>query len=304
MIRALFRDIRLKLLALVLALGLWLSVAWEPVVERHLDVPLGIQNVPPGLELAEVPATVAVRVRGASSIVSGLAPGDVMAILDLTGEHPGHRRLFDMFSAGRLRVPFGVEVTRVVPPTVAVALERTGLPRAVPIVPAIEGDPADGFVVGSISTVPPEIEVVGPDRRLAELAEALTEPISIAGASEPVHGTVAVALADPQLRLAGPRSAEVTVDIRPGPVAVTLGDVPVRVGGARQRIASIAPDRVGVGVTGAREAVRGLGPASVEASVDLAGLPPGRYNLPVTVEVPREIGVTHIDPPFVSIVLR
>ena len=218
MARALFRDIRLKLLALGLALALWMSVAWEPVVERHLDVPLGIQNVPAGLELAEVPATVAVRVRGASSIVSGLAPGDVMAILDLTGEHPGHRRLFDMFSAGRLRAPFGVEVTRVVPPTIAVALERTGSPRAVPIVPEIEGHPAEGFVVAGISAVPAAVDVVGPERRLAQLAEALTEPVTIAGASEPVRATVAVAVADPLLRLTGPRSAVVTVDIEAEPI--------------------------------------------------------------------------------------
>ena len=222
-VRALFRDLPLKLLALGLAVALWLSVAREPDVERHLDVPLGIQNVPAGLELVEVPDTVAVRVRGASSIVSGLGPGDVMAILDLTDEHPGPR-LFDMLSAGRLQVPFGVEVTRVVPPTISVALERTGAPRAVPIVPAIGGDPADGFVIAGISTVPPEVEVVGPEGRLAQLAAALTEPVSIAGASERVRAMVAVAVEDPLLRLVGSRSAEVTVDIEPGPVAHPTGE--------------------------------------------------------------------------------
>ena len=221
--RTLFRDLPLKLLALVLAVGLWLSVAREPDVERHLDVPLGIQNVPAGLELVEVPATVAVRVRGASSIVSGLGPGEVMAILDLTDEHPGPR-LFDMLSAGRLQVPFGVEVTRVVPPTIALALERTGAPRAVRIVPAIEGAPADGFVVEGISTVPAEVEVVGPEGRLAQLAVALTEPVSVAGASQQVRATVAVAVADPLLRLVGSRAAEVTVDIEPGPRAHPPGE--------------------------------------------------------------------------------
>ena len=215
--RVLLRDLRLKLLALLLAVGLWLTVAGEPVVERHLDVPLGIQNVPAGLELVDVPRTVAVRVRGASSIVSGLGPGDVMAILDLAGERPGPRRLFDMLSEGRLRAPFGVEVTRVVPPSIAVGLERTGAPRAVTIAPEIAGAPAPGFVVAGISAVPAAVEVVGPVRRLAELAEALTEPVSIAGASGPVRATVAVAVADPLLRLTGPRSAEVTVDIRRGP---------------------------------------------------------------------------------------
>jgi len=225
-VRALLRDLPLKLLALALAVGLWLIVAREPVVERHLEVPLGIQNVPAGLELVEVPDAVAVRIRGASSIVSGLGPGDVMAILDLRGERPGPRRFFDMLAAGRLQVPFGVEVTRVVPPTVAVGLERTGAPRPVPIRPALDGDPADGFLVASIATIPPSIEVVGPERRLAQLAEAVTEPVPIAGASERVRATVAVAVEDPLLRLVGSRSAEVTVDIRPGPVVPPTGERP------------------------------------------------------------------------------
>ena len=227
-IRALSRDLPLKLLALALAVGLWLNVAREPVVERHLDVPLGIQNVPAGLELVEVPEAVAVRVRGASSIVSGLAPGDVMAILDLTDEHPGPRRLFDMLAAGRLQVPFGVEVTRVLPPTITVGLERTGAPRAVPIRPALDGDPADGFRVTAVAAVPPSIEVVGPERRLAQLAEAVTEPVSISGASERVRAVVTVAVADPLLRLVGPRSAEVTVEVAPGPPAHPPAGPPCR----------------------------------------------------------------------------
>ena len=233
--RALLRDLPLKLLALVLAIALWLRVAGEPVVERHLDVPLGIQNVPAGLELVEVPEAVAVRVRGASSIVSSLAPGDVMAILDLTDEHPGPRRLFDMLSAGRLQVPFGVEVTRVVPPTIAVGLERTGAPRAVPIAPEIDGRPAAGFVVAGISTVPHEIEVVGPERRLAQVVEAVTEPVSIAGASARVRATVAVAVTDPLLRLVGPRSVEVTVEVAPGANRAPARRAPVGVRVAERR---------------------------------------------------------------------
>ena len=222
-LRGLTRDVRLKLLALGLAVGLWLSVALEPDVERRLEVPLGVRNVPAGLELVDMPDTVTVRVRGASSIVSGLAPGEVMAILDLADERPGPRRIFDMLSAGRLRVPFGVEVTRVVPPTISVALERTGAPREVPIVPSIEGEPAAGYAVAGVAAAPAVIEVVGPERRLAQLAEAFTEPVSIAGASQPVRATVTVAVEDPLLRLVGARSAEVTVDIQPRPAHPPAG---------------------------------------------------------------------------------
>ena len=42
----------------------------------------------------------------------------------------------------------------------------------------------------------------------------------------------------------------------------------------------------------------------VEAFIDLAGLAAGRYNLPVTVVSSADIGITHIDPPNVLVVLQ
>jgi len=97
------RDLALKLLALALAVMFWIQVAGQPVVERGIDVPLGFENVPDRLYVGgDLPDSVRVRVRGAANIVSGLQPGDVVAAIDLAGERPGPRRLFDMF-AGRVR---------------------------------------------------------------------------------------------------------------------------------------------------------------------------------------------------------
>ena len=207
----------LKFLAVILAVGLWISVSGEPVIERDLEVPLGFENVPNTLQVAgDPPDSVQVRVRGAVSILNGLAPGDIVAVLDLENERSGDRRLFDMF-AGRVQVPFGVELMQVVPATIAVALDQTGLPRSVTVVPDITGQPAEGFVVGRISTVPAMVNVVGPRNLLVGLSEALTEPVSVEGAYERVQSIVTVGVADPVLRLQTPSSAEVTVDIVQAP---------------------------------------------------------------------------------------
>src|SRR3990172_11193681 len=91
-----FRHIGLKVLSVGLALLLWMVVSGEETVERGLRVPLELQQVPAGLEQTdEAPATVDVRVRGASGALSRVATGDVVAVLDLHGATAG-RRLFPL----------------------------------------------------------------------------------------------------------------------------------------------------------------------------------------------------------------
>ena len=126
-----------------------------------------------------MPTTADVRVRGASGTLSRLSPGDIVAVLDLRGARAGER-LFHL-TPEQVRAPFGVEVVQVTPPTVAVVFETTAS-RSVPIKPAIEGKPAAGYMVGKITADPPTVEVVGPESAVRRVTEALTEPVSVAGA--------------------------------------------------------------------------------------------------------------------------
>lgn len=118
-----FRDFSLKLLAIVIAVFLWLSVTDERIIERGFPVPLEFENVPRTLRLTgDLPDMVRIRLRGSADTVSGVEPGDLAAVVDLSGGEPG-RQAIDML-AGRVRTPPGVEVTSVVPETVVLMLER------------------------------------------------------------------------------------------------------------------------------------------------------------------------------------
>ena len=303
--RLFIQNLGLKLLAAALALGLWLSVAGEALIERGFEVPVGFENVPVGLQVAgDPPDTVHVRVRGPMSIVNRLALGDVVAVLDLAGERPGERRLFDMY-ADRVRTPFGVEVIQVTPSTITAALERAGEPRTVRVVPDIEGQPAEGFAVGRISTVPESVEIIGPTSLLNSVVEAITEPVSIEGSSERVQSLVTIGVSDRVLRLQTPSSAEVTVEIVPAPVELNLQSLTVSGRSLELGLrVSFDPDNVAVGVRGSEGALENMSESEVEAFIDLAGVSAGRYNLPVTVASSADIGITHIDPPNVVVILR
>jgi len=298
-----FRNLGLKALAVGLATLLWLTVLGEHVVERSLRVPLEFRNIPEALEImGDPPASVDVRVRGTSGLLSRLQPGDVVAVLDLVAARPGSR-LFHL-RTDQVQAPYGVDVSQVVPATVALEIERSG-EATVPVTPAVEGDPAPGFAVGTVTATPSTVIVVGPVSRLQALIEATTETVSVEGASASVKDVVTIGVMDSALRLKEPGSATVQVAIVPAPVTRELVDVPVRLRNLRAGLrADVAPAIVVVSVRGERDRLGNLGSGGVTAFVDLAGLGPGRYNLPVRVDLPSDFGVSGIEPPTAVVHIR
>src|SRR5437868_12319735 len=91
--RRIFHNFGLKLFSLVLAVGLWLAVARDPVSEVAVNVPIEFQNIPANLEInSENVPTAQVRARGPARLVRQLRANDVHVQIDLTGAQPGERR--------------------------------------------------------------------------------------------------------------------------------------------------------------------------------------------------------------------
>ena len=298
-----FRHLGLKVLALGLATLVWVTVAGEQIVERSLRVPLEFRNIPGQLEIVgDPPDTVDVRVRGSSAILSRVQPGEIVAVLDLSAARAGSR-LFHI-RADEVRAPFGIEVAQVVPPTIAIEVEKSAR-RRIPVVPAVQGEPAPGFVAGRISANPATVEIVGPDTRVRQIAEATTEPVSLAGARSRVLDVVTVGVADSSVRLVQPQAATVTVEIWPAPVERTVSAVPVRWRNLGTGFrAQVTPSLVRVSIRGHRDALANVRNDAVQAFVDLAGLGSGRYNLRVQVDPSQSFAVTSVDPAVVAVAIK
>ena len=269
-----FRHIGLKLVSVAIAVLLWMVIAGEETVERGLRVPLELQQFPPGLELlGDVPTTADVRVRGVSGTLSRISPGDIVAVLDLRGARAGER-LFHL-TPEQVRAPFGVEVVQVTPPTVAVAFEKAAS-RIVPIKPATEGRPAAGYMVGKTTADPPTVEVEGPESAVHRVTDALTEPVSVAGAVRTVQETVTVGTLDPAVRVKTQRTVQVTVQIVPAPLEQTVRDRPVHVRKLGANLmATVVPTEVDVTLRGSREALARIRPDETTAYVDLTDMVAG-----------------------------
>lgn len=298
-----FANLPLKALSLAVASVLWLSISGQSTVERNIRVPLEYQNVPPGMEIVgDPPGQADVRLRGSSGNLARVVQGDVVAALDLTNARPG-TRIFNL-QASEVRVPFGVQVVQVTPPTVSLDFQYAGQ-KVVPVSPVIEGEPEPGFVVGQITTSPSTVQVLGPVGHLEALREATTEPVRVDGARKSVTDRVTVGVEDSTVRLREPQVALVTVEIVPAPVQQDLTGVKIAAANlARGFTARITPATVTVRVRGTRERIAGLDAADLVADVDLTGLARGQHAVPVRVPNAQGVAVERIEPATVTVTIR
>jgi YbbR domain-containing protein len=207
----------LFLVALAVAFSLWYAVAGqrrERISERQVVVPLTLANVPPNLIITnDVPESVSLRLRGALS--RALADSKSLeVVLDLSGARPGTRTY--PIKESQIRLPQDVSVVSIDPPEITLTMERTQTAQ-VPVEPAIEGEPAPGFVVAGVRTVPPRLSVQGPATLVEKLEKVATTPVRIDGATQPVETAVQPRLPHALLRFTNNMPVLVVVDIVPAP---------------------------------------------------------------------------------------
>jgi YbbR domain-containing protein len=265
-----------------------------------MRIPLEFTNLPAQLEtLGDAPNVVDVRIRGSSGALNRLAQGELVAVLDLRAARAG-KRLFHL-AGPDVRTPFGVDVVQVNPSTIAMTFEASGS-KVVPVVPTVEGDPASGFVVGTVTADPSTVEVLGPVSVLARLTQAITEPVTVTGESASTTETVNIGVAESSARLRMPQTARVDVAIAPAPVEWSVAAIAVKTKNAHGQV-QVVPSQITAWVRGPREAMTADG-SMFDAAVDVDGLKPGQFQLPVMIIAPARVGVVRLEPAEVQVRVR
>lgn len=113
---------QLKLLAVLLAVALWVFVAAEDQGEAVYTVPLGLTGIPPGFVVAAVDEhAVDVRVQGRRSVLARLRSSDLRVEVSLRGARAGE--FTARLAPQNVTAPRGVRVLRVSPSRVRGTLE-------------------------------------------------------------------------------------------------------------------------------------------------------------------------------------
>lgn len=199
----------IKLISLLLAIGLWLVVARDPVAEVELQIPIEFHSVPQNLEIDSASFTEAqVRVRGPGRLIHHLRATDVRAEIDLSAVRPG-TRTFDLTSRN-VRAPQGLEVVQIIPSQFQLSFDDR-MSRSVEVRPRVIGSFAAGMRVAQVIASPSSIMITGPRRRVATVETATTDPVDASGTMDRASFATQAYVPDPLIQVVQPTPIRVTV---------------------------------------------------------------------------------------------
>ncbi|HCJ11078.1 MAG TPA: hypothetical protein DHW14_07935 [Clostridiales bacterium] len=170
--RLLEKDVVLKVVAVLLAVFLWVQATAElnPVEQFTFDG-IGVvpESVPEGLVVMgnPRPAKVNIAVRCRTRVREKLTSSDFAALVSLEGGHAG---TYDY--PVEVSAPEGVELVEISPTTVSVTLEEVATAE-VPVRVELAGTCPEGYAAGEVSVVPAVVTARGPVTAVSRVVRAV-----------------------------------------------------------------------------------------------------------------------------------
>jgi len=286
------RNIGLRVISLLVAIGLWLLVnAGQRDAEVSLQIPVAYRGLPANLMIVNAhPEFVNLVVSGPSTLLSLLDPDRLTLRLDLAGVTPGEAD----FNIGpdRFSVPHQTRIERISPAQIRLDIDQLAS-RELPVHLSVTGRAARGYTISAVDVKPSTVTVTGPGRDVSRLQKLETVPFDVNGASEDVSRQVSLINPGGLLRLstgqvvATVRLQEVVADRR-------FRELEIRVRDAAQEY-GIEPHRAEVTVRGPASKLSTL-KLDGAVYVDAQGAGTGLNELPVKVDLPEGIALVRQTP--------
>ncbi len=275
-------NIGLRILAVSLAIGLWIFVnAGERGSVESLTVPVSYASLPAGMVIVNnPPKEVKIEVTGPRTLLSLLDPERLTLKIDTRSLAAGQSefKIYPaMFNVGR-----NTAVTSISPDQLSLDIDRL-VTRDVPVHLAVENRVANGYTISSVDINPPSVTVVGPSRYVAPLTFVSTEPFDLKGIAAETNRSVEIVPPDPSLGLStGHVDAKVNVAEAITDREFRAVDVEVKDSDFKYRV---EPKQATLTIRGPAVKLAGLAAKGL-AYVDADGLEPGSHELPLQVTLP------------------
>jgi hypothetical protein len=172
-----------KLLAVVVALGAWMYVQGQQVVEDRVRAQI-MWRLPTGQTTLEpLPTTLTATVAGSRAALKRAAHATLKMQLDLRESEIGDHGV-ELSPVALEGVPAGVTVVDLSPSSVSFVLDEVTT-RKMKVNPILVGDPAPGYVVDGVRIEPSVVDVSGPRLVIADQLDISTKPIDVSDIDGP-----------------------------------------------------------------------------------------------------------------------
>jgi YbbR domain-containing protein len=290
-------DAGLRILAVLLAVGLWVFVnAGERGAVDQLTVPVTYRTLPPGMVIMNHPPDfVKIEVEGPRTILSLLEPEQLTLKLDLAGVAQG-RSEFKIYPA-MFNTKRGATVTRISPDLVTLDVDRL-VSREVPVRLAVQDKLAPGYAISAIELTPSAVTVTGPSRFVSQLSEIPTDPFDVKGLEADTDRSVDIAESNAAVHYSVARvEARVHVTELIADREFRAVEVEVKDPDFKYRV---DPKQANVTLRGPAAKLAGLDAKGL-AFVDAKGVAPGSHELPLQVTLPDGVQLVRQSPDKVKL---
>src|SRR5262245_17103931 len=280
----------LKVLALVIAVGLW--VAGHRDIERAIEVPVEFHNIPSDLMVLDKGSDyVILRLTGPRTLVSTLDPDDLKLSLDLQGAKSGAASY--PLGTASFNIPRGVTLARITPPVVHLRLEPV-LRRTLPVNVRHTGKPSAGYRVAQAISLPANVSVSGPAEEVRRLVAVETLPVDVEDSRGTIKRRIRLSTDGKPLSFF-PDQVEVAVTFEEEEISREFNAVSVRAKDFKGMY-TVSPPSVSLRISGAKSLLDKLELRDNEVYLSLKGLPAGEHNLPLMVDLPAGLRVVEQRP--------
>jgi YbbR domain-containing protein len=279
----------------------------EPIVTQDFPITVRTTGSPAiGFELKtpELSTEIA-RISGAQYLISAIDQVVAEVNVDLASENIQSEVSLvaydnkEQILEGALISPSSVDVF--------IEVVQRGGYRTVGIIPVTDGNPAEGYRLLNIFSVPPTVTVYASDENLIDsLSSSIeTDPININSAEETLSVRVSLNLPE-GVNVVGSQFVTIQIEIEPIISSEEFKDIPVVIEGLTEGLeAEISPDNIDVILEGPVALLNSLDEADILVVLDLEGLEEGTQLLTPEVRLAVEgLTVESINPKTVEVVIK
>lgn len=205
-------NIGKKILAILIAVSLWLVANLQHDVEKNVVIDINYANLPPGLVVVNnPPEKLNLRVRGPRSQLSSINSQNMLFTVDLSNADTG-MSMFEI-TTDQIMPPRDVQVTGISPSEIKI--EADALAEKTVIVEPSIGPPDEGYeIVGTPEVTPSKARIEGPKNLLSKIKTITTDPVSMKGEKSKFTIEVPLRLPYSTVNILSENTVKVTIDIK------------------------------------------------------------------------------------------